>query len=212
MRTWILTVLAGLSCLAGGARTCRAGLDFTLHRRHLPADGLAVDTPYITDGPSKIYLRLPPEWQVADTSGSIDINAGGAEAHVRLELYADGKPLTIDEAGGRQLLAQAISKLPPDAKGVVPVSVDLNPLPIFGWKTVEASFRYQYFGETLHRSVMYVEMLPERIVQLTVLAPETDFPRIHKQARQILSSWFEPSRDLPPDLQRKYEAPVSGGS
>ena len=40
--------------------------------------------------------------------------------------------------------------------------------------------------------------------------PDADFDAIHKQARQFLSSWFEPSRDLPPELQRKYEDPQLG--
>ena len=62
----------------------------------------------------------------------------------------------------------------------------------------------------MRRSLMYINMLPGRVVQLSVVAAEADFDQVHKAGRQILSSWFEPSRVLPPDLQKKYETAAGG--
>ena len=193
------------------ARVAMAGLDFTLQHKALPADGLSLEKPYITDGISKIFLTLPYNWQVNGGGAGLECIPETAGASVRLGNYQGSKLLTIDQAGGEDLLAQLTGQLPSDAKNAKVVSLDLNPLSIFGWQTMEVTLRYDYFGQTLRRSLMYLNMRPGRVVQLTVIAPEADFDKVHKQARQILSSWFEPSHDLPPDLQQKYDAGAAVG-
>ena len=194
------------------ASTALGALDFTLQHKTLPADGIAQDQVYITDGLSKIFLRILPTWQVFNTAQAIDCMPDTPNTKVRLEQFAGPKLLTIDQAGGRDLGQIAASQIPGDAKNVAALPVELNPLPLFGWNTLEASFRYDYFGQTVRRSVMYVSMIPGRILQLTVIAPEADFVKVHKQAFQLLGSWFEPSRDLPPDLQAKYGSPAAVGN
>ncbi len=186
-----------------------AALDFTLQHKAVTADGIAVDQVYITDGASKIFLRILPTWQVFNTAQALDCVPDTPNSKVRLEQFAGPKLLTIDPAGGHDLGQLAAGQVPGDAKNVTALPVELNPLPLFGWKTLEASFRYDYFGQTVRRSVMYVSMIPGRVVQLTITAPEADFVKVHQQACQFLGSWFEPSRDLPTDLQSKYGLPSS---
>ena len=184
-----------------------AALDFTLQHTAINADAIALDQLYITDGPSKIFLRILPSWKSFNTAQAIDCVPNTANSKVRLEQFPGGKLLTIDQIGGRDLQQLALAQMPGDAKKIEAVSVELNPLPLFGWNTLEATFRYEYFGQPTKRSVLYVSMIPGRVVEMTVTAPEADFDKVHKQARQLLGSWFEPGRDLPPDLQRKYGSP-----
>ena len=184
-----------------------AGLDFTLQHKQIAADGIDVDGIYITDGTSRIFLHLLPTWKVFNTAQALDCIPDVANSKVRLEQFTGPKLLAIDQAGGHDLQGLAMAQLPGDAKNVTALPVELNPLPLFGWNTLEASFRYDYFGQVMCRSTMYVSMIPGRVIQLTVTAPDADFNKVHKQAKQLLGSWFEPSRDLPPDLQRKYGTP-----
>ena len=203
MKILLLSVLAALLAAA----PADAALDFTLQHKEIAADGIEVDGAYITDGPSKIFLRILPTWKAFNTAQSLDCIPDTANSKVRLENFAGSKLLTIDQTGGLELQQLATAQLPGDAKKVVALPIELNPLPLYGWKTLEATFRYEYFGQPVRRSVLYVSMIPGRVVELTVTAPDADFDKVHKQARQLLGSWFEPSRDLPPDLQRKYLAP-----
>ena len=186
-------------------------LDLTLQHKQLAADGIAQDEVYITDGPSKIFLRFPPDWQVFNSEQALDFIPSVAGSKVRLERDPADKPLTIDAAGVKALAQQVAAQLPVDAKNVAPLDPVLDALAIFGWKSMEVGFHYEYYGQALRRSVLYLNMLPGRVVKLTVIAPEADFDKVHKQARGIASSWFEPSRDLPPELQKKYDAPLVPG-
>lgn len=187
-----------------------AALDFTLQHKTVAADGIDVDGVYITDGTSKIFLRILPSWQTFNTAQAIDCIPDIPDSKVRLERFPGSALLTIDAAGGLALQQIAASQMPGDAKEVVALPAELNPLPLYHWNTLEATFRYQYFGKPVRRSVMYVSMIPGRVVQLTVTASDADFDKLHKQAHQMLSSWFEPTRDLPPDLQQKFAAPPNG--
>ena len=209
MKTLLTPWLALLTLTAIPAS---AELDFTLHHKAITADAISVDQIFITDGPSKIYLHVLPEWKVFNVAQVLECTPTFANSTVRLQHSPASKPLTIDQAGSRELLQQAMSQLPPEAKNVVALPVEFNPLPIFQWNTMEVTFRYEYFGQAMRRSVMYLGMLPDRLVQMTIIAQDADFDKLHKEARQLMASWFEPSRDLPPDLQRKYEAPQFGGS
>jgi hypothetical protein len=193
------------------AAPANAALDFSLQYKPLAADGLSLDKPFITDGASKIFLSIPRNWKISNGGAGMELTPDTARSTVRLGKYQNSRLLTIDQAGGQDLVGQITTQLPPDAKNAKVLAVDLNPLAIFGWQTLEVSITYDYFGEAMRRSLMYLLMLPGRVVQLTVVAPAGDFDKVHKEARHILSSWFEPSRDLPPDLQNKYENAAAAG-
>ena len=205
-----LSSITLISLMVLSASPTWAALDFTLQHKALPADGVSLDKPYITDGASKIFLQIPANWKVSGGGAELDCAPDTELSSIRLGRYQGSKLLTFDQAGGQDLVVQLSAQLPPDAKNAKVLAVDLNPLPIFGWSTLEVTLGYDYFGQKMRRSLMYLDMLPGRVVQLSVVAPDTYFDQVHKQARQVLSSWFEPSRDLPPDLQSKYEA-VAGG-
>ena len=181
-----------------------AGLDFTLQHKALAADGLSLDKPVHhrrgqQDLPHSAG-QLAGQWRRRGSG----LHPDTAGSSVLLGVYQGSKLLTIDQAGGEDLLAQLTAQLPGDAKNAKVVSFDLNPLSIFGWNTMEVTLRYDYFGQTLRRSLMYLRMLPGRVVQLTVVAPEADFDKVHKQARQVLSSWFR--------AEPRFAAGLAGGS
>ncbi len=207
MKIFISTVF---SMLALASAPALANLDFTLQHKSLPADGVALDQVYILDGQSRIFVRPPVNWKMYNDAQALEFLPSPTNSRVRVEAYHGNKALTVDQAGALDLLQVATAQLPAEAKNPVPLPPELNPLPLFGWHTMQVTFHYNYFGQAMRRGVMYLSMIPGRTVQLTVIAPEADYDKIEKQARQFMGSWFEPSRDLPPELQKKYEAPEPG--
>ncbi len=186
------------------AATASAEVDFTLQRRAMQTDAIAVDKPYITDGASKIYLQYPGNWQVFDGADGLDFTPNGSNARIRLGRY-QGSELTIDEAGARALLQQINARVPKEATNVVALPANYNPLPLFGWTDLEVTVRYDFYGQTVRQSLMYVHMKPGRLIEFSMTAPDKEFEGLYRPARSVLSSWFEPSRDLPPELARQYE-------
>ena len=186
------------------AQTAPAALDFTLEHKAMHADAIAVDKPFITDGNSKIYLQIPGTWSASSSTQEIDCHSNEGSTEVRLGNY-HGPAFKVDEPSGGILLKQVTAQVPAGAKNLTVLPLEYNPLPIFGWSDLQVTVRYEFYGETLRHSVMYINMMPGRVVEFSVTAIDADFDKMYKQARAILASWFEPSRDLPPDLARKYE-------
>ena len=187
-------------------------LDFTLRNMNIRAEALSQSATYITDGDSKIMLVIPNKWKVADSPTGLEMipDQGGCRVNISQVLGVQSLPM---DAGGRvEILKRVVAQLPGGAKNVEALPPADNLLPIFNWTSVEFSHRYDFYGQKLRRSVLYVNMLPGRVVQMTVVAPDAVFDEVHNQARLILSNWFEPKRDLPPDLAREYESGTVHGS
>ena len=95
--------------------------------------------------------------------------------------------------------------MPDGAKEVKAVGEVNDLLPVFGWKSFEVTFEYEYFGQRVQRSTLYVNMIPGRVVQVSVVALPADFEKVHEQMRKMMFGWFEPSRDLTPEQAQEYE-------
>ena len=203
MKTSLLFALTALALAA--ARPASATLDFTLQHAAMTADAIRVEKPYITDGPSKIYLQIPGTWSVSSGGDEIICRSDVGSTEVRLGNY-HGPAFKVDEPSGQELARRVVSQVPAGAKNMATLPVEYNPFPIFGWTDVQVTVRYEFYGQILRHSVMFINMTPGRVVTLSVTATDAEFDKMYKQARAILSSWFEPSRDLPPDLARKYDA------
>lgn len=195
MKTLGLFVLAILLLLPGSSR---AEIDFTLQHQVTEADSITIDQPYVTDGSSRIYLRFSKKWRTLDSAGTLELIPDVADASVRFDNY-HGKALTIDEGGARELLQQVVAQLPKEAKNVAAYPPECNPFPISTWKDLRAVVRYELFGVTYRRSVMYVAMKPGRIVEFSVTAPDTDFDKLYKPARSVLANFFEADDSTPAD-------------
>ena len=57
----------------------------------------------------------------------------------------------------------------------------------------------------MRRSVLYINMIPGRVVQVSVTATPENFEKVHEKVRQFMFNWFEPKRDLNRDAAREYE-------
>lgn len=205
----LFLVVAG--CILANTSPVRA-LDFTLRTTSVRAEALSRSATYITDGDSKIMLSIPNKWQASDTPAALDLIPEQANSRVNISQVMGAQTLPLDATGQGELLKRATALLPNGAKNVevLPAVTDL--LPIFHWTSVEFAHRYDFYGQKMHRSVVYINMLPGRVVQMTVTAPEPVFDAVHNQARMMMSGWFEPKRDLPPDLAREYETATPHGT
>ncbi len=187
-------------------------LDFTLKHQGGLADGAKSDNAYITDGSNKIFLRIPNTWKVSDSAQALDLIPQQSGSRVVIEQVSGKQALAFDAAGQHELDTNAGKTLPAGSKNVTELPPRTDLLPIFGWTTLEICHRYEFYGQGMRRGILYVNMIPGRVVQVTVTAPDAVFDAVHEQMRLVMSGWFEPKRDLPPDLARKYEEGTLGGS
>ena len=205
-----LPLAVALLCAAWS--TSLRALDFTLKHQGGMADGAPSDNAYITDGPNKIFLRIPNTWKVSDSAQALDLIPEQSGSRVVIAQISGKQTLALDATGQHDLDAAAGKSLPGGAKNVTELPPRTDLLPIFGWTTLEITHRYDFYGQAMRRCFLYVNMVPGRVVQVTVTAPEAAFDAVHEQMRLIMSGWFEPKRDLPPDIARKYEEGQLGGS
>ena len=197
------TLLIAFLCLAGSQPL--AALDFTLHRTRLSAtEGPATGGAYISDVDSKIFLQFPDGWQVSDSPKALDLIPEKADCRVTIT-QVNVQTLPLDPAGRTVLLKQVVSQIPEGAKKIEALPVQEDLLPTSHWTSVEWTHRYEFFGQTMRRSVCYVNMLPGRVVQWTVVAPDAVFNAVHEEARVLMFQWFEPKRELSPEMARQYE-------
>ena len=120
--------------------------------------------------------------------------------------------LPLDPAGLDALRKSAQAALPQGAKDIKPVGETRDLLPVFGWKSFEITFDYEFYGQQLRRSILYINMIPGRVVQVEVTSTLPDFENVHEKTRKLMFGWFEPNRDLSPSEARDYEAGGFKGS
>ena len=193
-----------LPLLVGNAAPLRA-IDFTLHRRLAVADAVAVERAFVLDKESKIYLHLPAKWIVADSPQALNFTPDRVQSCVRLEQVSEAKSLPLDEVN-RAFLRRRMSCAPlPGATRITTLWEKRDTLAILDWRSFEITQSYEFNGQAFRRCALYLDLGHERVVQLSVYAAEKDFDEIHAETVRLMSSWFEPSKDLPPDLARAYE-------
>ncbi len=211
MKISLRTALILCSVLAGTEAPSPA-LDFTLRHGNMSADGANIASTYITDGENKIFVRIQRDWKVADNPGALELIPEFTGSKVRIENVGGARVLPLDESGKTLLRKQVDAEVPGGAKNVVALPDQDNPLPIFGWKDAEITRSYEFYGQTIYHSSLYVNMLPGRVVRVSITAAKADYEKVHDAVRLLLFSWFEPSKDLPPDVQRKMAEGTLGGS
>lgn len=184
-------------------------LDFSLRRTQLAAtEGPSTAGAYITDGDSKIFLQIPRTWKVSDSPKALDILPDKANCRVTVS-QVNAKTLALDAPGRELLQKQVVSQIPEGAKQVEALPVTEGLLPTSHWTSIEWTYRYEFFGQTIRRSVCYVNMLPGRVVQWSVTAPDDVFDAVHEQARVLMFQWFEPKKEMAPEQAKAYEEPGS---
>ena len=189
-----------------------SALDFTIHHGQASADGASLDSTYILDGDSKIFMRIPRAWQVSDSPSALELIPNVANCRVRIENVAGVQVLPFDPAGKIALRKQIDGTVPAGAKNLVALPDEDNPLPIFGWKDLEMTRSYDFYGQTVCQGMIFFNMRPGRVVLVTITAPKADYDKLHDAVRVLMFSWFEPSKDLSKETARKLEEGTLGGS
>ena len=186
-------------------------LDFTLRQMTVGSEGMSLATSYITDGDNKIMLRIPRDWKATDGPGALDLTPTKPGSDVNIS-QVRAQELPLDAAGKATLLKQAEAQIPKGAVKITALPATENVLPIHHWTSVEFTYHYELFGQAMRRSVCYINMLPGRVVQWSVVAPDDAFDAVHEESRVLMFHWFEPKRELAPDMARQYEeGTVHGG-
>ena len=179
-------------------------IDFTLRNMNVASEGMTLSSSYITDGDNKIMLRIPGGWKANDSPAALVLIPAQANSQVTLaQVHVQALPL--DPAGQDALAKEVLKSIPSSAKKVEAQPVQNDVLPIRGWTSVELVYRYELFGQSMRRSVVFINMLPGRVVQWTTAAPDAVFDAVHEQARVLMFNWFEPKRELSPKMAREYE-------
>ena len=206
-------LVAGLVlALLGPARSAPADVNFALGIKHCSPESPDPENYYITDGDNHIYLRIPNDWKIASSPERLEFMPPETSSQVQLSQVNGARELPLDAPGLAALRKDAQARLPEGAKNVRAAGEDNGLLPVFGWKSFEVTFEYEFYGQQMRRSMLYVNMIPGRVVRVSVTAAVPDFEKIHEKMRRLMYGWFEPNRDLPPEQARQYEAGEIRGS
>ncbi len=207
MKAPVLPLLSALALLAGGLPAASA-LDFTFRHGQVNADGAAVGATYVTDGNHKIYLRIPNTWKTTDRPEALELFPGPEGCVVRLENVGATRALPLDETGKAALRQQIDAAVPIGAKNVVALPERDNPLPINNWKDVELTRSYDFYGQQIIQSMMFINMIPGRVIRVTITALKPEYEKIQTQVQVLLFSWSEPD----PNVVLQPNGEVRGGS
>lgn len=207
----IRPLLLVLGTLAAAAAPLRAGIDFTLHSRQTDAAS-GTENQYITDGDNHIYLHIPHGWSASGGGGQLTLVPNLPSSEVQVRQLAGPPALPLDPAGLDALRKSALASVPQGAKDIKPAGEIKDLLPVFGWKSFEATFEYEFYGQLMRHSVLYINMIPGRVIQVSVTSIAPDFEGVHESVRKMMFGWFEPKRDLNPDAAKEYEDGMYKGS
>ena len=181
-----------------------SALDFTLHKQ-IPANGDArLVKSYFLDGDSKIFMDFPPDWKVTDSPQSLDFLPPHAGCHVLIE-QAGRQPWPFDESGKTALRKRVTDSVPQGAKNIQPLPEQANLIPFDGWSSFEVGQAYEFFGQKMCRSVLFVNLPEHRVWQVTITTPEADAAGVHGQIRQMLYGMFEPNKMLSGSALQRYK-------
>ena len=199
------TLLLLLGSLAVAALPLQAGIDFTLHDKHegegMPDSG----NRYISDGDSHIYLHIPRGWSANGAGSSLLLLPDQASSEVVIRQLSGPPALPLDPTGLEALRKATQATLPQGASNIKASGETKDLLPFPEWKSFEAAFDYDFYGVPMRRSVLYINMVPGRVIQVSVSAPTTEFDQVHELTRQLMFNWFEPKRELSPESAKDYE-------
>ena len=186
------------------AAPVRADIDFTLCTKQEGEGAPDPENRYIKDGDSHIYLRIPRGW-LATGGERLVLQPEQSSSGVYINQLKGVQALPLDPGGLAVLRKAAQATLPSGAKEIKPAGEVSDLLPVFGWKSFEATFDYEFYGQRMRSSVLYINMIPGRVVQASVTALVPHFEQVHEKMRKLMFGWFEPKRDLSPNDAKEYE-------
>ena len=189
VRPGLLAVfVAGSSLLAAPSRA----LDFQLHPTTTVDDGFTHEhSCFRYDDRSDMQIDLPRGWHTTADAGSITTVAPDASgALIRIE-KSPLTPATLFRDAGLDVYRQRVlAGIPQGATNTRIVTEKADPLPIFGWKDYEFTVSYDFFGQSLRRSVVFVNLNPKEQILMTVSAGQSEFDKVRGQGMTVMQSWM----------------------
>ncbi len=166
-------------------------LDFQLRPVETVDDGFKHEhSCFRYDDRSDMQIDLPRGWRTTADSNSItSVPPDVSGAVIRIEKSALTPDTLFRDAGLDVYRQRVLSGIPERAVNTRIVAEKANPLPIFGWKDYEFTVVYDFFGRTLRRSVVFVDLNSKEQILMTVSAEQSDFDKIYSQGLTLMQSW-----------------------
>lgn len=168
-------------------------IDFTPRYADTVEEGYPFHRMYFSEVGTRIYFRPPADWQASGEPSSVTFSLKDLKSNqVRLEVApAEHAAIPLNEQGLQSLRAIAQSLIPAQSADAVEQWETVNPVIIHGWSSFEVGFCYQSKGRQFCRSVLFINLSPERQIHVIVESPAADFAKLYKAAHRSLSTWWE---------------------
>ena len=95
--------------------------------------------------------------------------------------------------------------LPDGAKNVQALPEQSDLVGLTGWSSLEVAHAYEFFGQKMHRGMIFFNLPEHRVWLVTITAPEDDFAALQEQTRLMLYGLFEPDKMLSPTALQRYK-------
>ena len=201
MKTLLRTLVPVLALVAAGVTPLRA-LDLTLHRGMANPQTGAMPKPFFLDGDSKIFISIPLDWKITDSPATLDCLPPQANCRVLIELAS--QPWVFDETNKVVLRKRALGGVPGGSKDVQALAETPDLIPLTGWSSLEFEHTYEFFGQKMHRALIFMNLPEKRVLTVTITAPEANFAAVHEQTRSMLYGLFEPTKMLSPTALQRF--------
>lgn len=184
----LITVLA----LIGFSPLMHA-IDFTPRYAETTEEGYTFRRMYFADGGTRIYFRPAPDWQASGQASSITfVPKDLKSAQVRFEVAPpEHAAIRFDEQGLQSLRGIVQSVVTAQSPEAVEQWEIVDPVIIHGWSSFEAGFVYEANGRQFCKSVLLINLTPERQIRVTVESSAADFAKLYRAAYRSLSTWWE---------------------
>lgn len=177
--------------LIGGffVASARAELRLTPSVDEFELDGAKLKQLAFQDGGKKVTYQSPRGWDYSGSATQLTLRPPKktqAEATItRISLSAPG---IFDDESLKKLVADATALAPKGSANVTVVSQEKSPLRINGKETFLVILKYDFYGESYSRSILFLNREKEQIrFQLT--SRQGDFSQLQKAFLSSQCSW-----------------------
>ena len=181
----LILALGGFFCL----ETARADLLLTPTLSQYDLDGVKMQQLLFPDGQQNVIYTPPRGWKYSANDGRLALRpseVGTGEAEIKVLKLAEAQ--VFDDATMKQLCEGAVASLPSSATRVTIVSQQKNPLLIERKETFMVEIKYDCFGDSYARSVMFLNRKNEQLrFQLT--CRQAIYPQLQKAFLGSQYSW-----------------------
>ncbi|MGV3532740.1 MAG: hypothetical protein ACO1QR_10255 [Chthoniobacteraceae bacterium] len=164
--------------------TGHAALDLNPRPHTFEIEGHKIEDVAFKYGSQLVTYSPPAGWRMSGSETQLQLIPPIAQAEAMIDCEAKSDEAftpEVIEAFKKEILA----KLPKGATTVEWSATRENPLQICGQPTVELEVSYSAFGKRFKSSMLVCNFTDEQL-RFRVVAPESDFGRVHEPFRQSL--------------------------